>query len=427
MKEDFLHFLWKNRLFEPSQPLTTEGEHLEIVGVGRHNIHAGPDFFDARIRIGQTLWAGNVEIHLKSSDWNRHGHQTDPRYNNTILHVVAEADALVANQAGSLIPTVVIGWPRWIEYNYKSLMQQHEWAKCATQVNKIDPFRIRFFLNQLAIERLQQKVGNIEQLLSLSGGDWSESFYHFFARSLGFRQNGDPFGMLARSLPVTILQKHADQLFQLEALLFGQSGMLHDSLILEAYPQSLKREYDFLSQKYGLKPIPGHLWKFMRMHPLNFPTLRLAQLAGILHHGGSLFAQVIQMEKLDDFRKLFRCETSTYWDHHYTFLKTSPYQKKGMGEDSFLLMLINVMVPFLFLYGDQQNKQELKERALKLLEELPPENNTILRHWAASGIVPSNALESQALIHLHHEYCEPVRCLQCSIGQMLVVRRGRGD
>ena len=421
MKEDFLHFLWKNRLFEPSKPVTDEGEPIEIIQVGRHNIHAGPDFFDARIRIGKTLWAGNVEIHLKASDWNRHGHQSDPLYRNTILHVVAENDMKVINIAGSTIPTLEIGWPLWIEYNYKALMQQHDWVNCASQLNKIDPFRIRFFLNGLAIERLQQKIGAIEGLLDSSNNDWSETFYRLLARSFGFRQNGDPFERLARSLPQAVLLKHKDQLFQLEALLFGQAGLLHEQLLMDEYPLSLRKEYEFLSVKYGLRPMAGHLWKFMRMHPLNFPTIRLAQFAGILHGSPALFSTVIQQETVADYRSLFRTEISTFWDTHYTFLRSSKNQKKGMGEEAFQLILVNVLAPFLFLYGDRNNKSELKERALKILEELPSENNTILRHWASAGIISVNALESQALIHLHHEYCETRRCLECSIGQKLIM------
>lgn len=421
MKEDFLHFLWKNRMFEPVKPFTTEGDSVEIISVGRHNIHAGPDFFDARIRIGQTLWAGNVEIHLKASDWNRHGHQSDPRYRNTILHVVAKNDLVIYNNAGFGVPTIEIGWPLWIEYNYQALLQKHDWVNCASQLYKIDPFRIRFFLNGLAIERLQQKIETIERLLEESKCDWSETFFLMLARSFGFRQNSDPFEMLARSLPLALLQKHKDQLFQLEALLFGQSGLCHGTLMPDEYPLALRTEYEFLSGKYGLRPIAGHLWKFMRMHPLNFPTIRLAQLAGILHSCDTLFSAIIRLENLDDYRKLFRAETSPFWDDHYTFLKFSKHQKKGMGEDSFQLIVVNVLVPFLFLYGERNNKPELKERALKIMEELPSENNTFLRHWAAAGILAINALESQALIHLHHEYCEPKRCLECSIGQRIIL------
>ncbi len=421
MKEDFLHFLWKNRLFEPAHPVTSEGDPVEIVQVGRHNIHAGPDFFDARIRIGKTLWAGNIEIHLRASDWNRHGHQNDPLYANTILHVVEENDLAVRNCAGVTIPAIEIGWPLWIEYKFKALMQQHDWVNCASQLNKVDPFRIRFFLNGLAVERLQEKIEAIEVSLEGSTEDWGETFYHLLARGLGFRQNGDPFERMARSLPWHVLQKHRDQPFQLEALLFGQAGLLSGNLWPDEYPLRLKSEYDFLSFKYGLNPIPGHLWKFMRMHPLNFPTIRLSQFAGILHRCPSLLSGILEIEHVDDCRTLFRAETSSYWETHYTFLKQSRPQKKGMGEDSFQLILVNVVVPFLFLYGERRNKQELKDRALRIMEELPAENNTLLRHWATAGIQAFNALESQALIHLHHNYCEPHRCLECTIGQKLIM------
>jgi hypothetical protein len=421
MKEDFLHFLWKNRMFEPERPVTSEGESIEIVSVGRHNIHAGPDFFDARVKIGKTLWAGNVEIHLRASDWNRHGHQSDPRYRNTILHVVAENDLVIYNLTGATIPTIEIGWPLWIEYNYQALLQKHDWVNCASQLYKIDPFRIRFFLNGMAIDRLQQKIGAIDLLLEESKGDWSETFYRFLARSFGFRQNGDPFEMLARSLPLALLQKHKDQLFQLEALLFGQSGLCHELLLPEEYPLLLRNEYEFLAGKYALRPIAGHLWKFMRMHPLNFPTIRLAQFAGVLHNCPTLFSTFIRLEQVEDYRRMFRVETSPFWDQHYTFLRTSVNQRKGMGEDSFQLILVNVLVPFLFLYGERTNKPGLKERALKIMEELPAENNTLLRHWATAGIAAANALESQALIHLHHAYCEPKRCLECSIGQRIIL------
>ncbi len=423
MKEDFLHFLWKNRLYEPVQLITNEKEIVEIIQVGRHNIHAGPDFFDARIRIGKTLWAGNVEIHLKASDWNRHGHQSDPLYQNTILHVVAEYDLSVRNCAGSTIPTVEIGWPLWIEYNYTSLMQKHDWVNCASQLNRIDPFRIRFFLNGLAIERLQKKIASIEVLLHDSKEDWNETFYWFLARSFGFRQNGDPFEMLARSLPLSVIQKHRESIFQLEALLFGQAGLLNESLIQDDSAQSLRNEYEYLSSKYELNSIAGHLWKFMRMHPLNFPTIRIAQFAGILRCSPSLFSSILELKTVDEYRSLFKVEASPYWNTHYTFFKSSKDQPKEMGEESFQLILVNVIVPFLFLYGDRNSKQELKDRALKIMEELPSENNTILRHWASAGIQSFNALESQALLHLHHEYCEPKRCLECSIGQKLVTHK----
>lgn len=416
-----MHFIWKNGLYEPHDAVTCEGEKVEIISPGRHNFHAGPDFFDARIRIGQTLWAGNVEIHLKASDWNRHGHQEDPLYRNTILHVVADNDLVVKNDAGCIVPAMVISWPLWIEYNFSELMQKHDWVNCLSYLNKIDPFRIRFFLNGLAVERLQNKIRIAEVLLESLRNDWSETFYRMLARSFGFRQNGDPFEMLAGSLPMSLLQRHSSSLFQLEALLFGQAGLLNSFSLSDEYPAALKKEHQFLAAKYGLAPIAGHLWKFMRMHPLNFPTIRIAQLAASLYASGSLFSSLLGAQTVGECRRLFIAETSSFWDFHYTFQKSSPERRKWMGEDSFRVILVNLVVPFLFLFGDRHGKQELKDRALKFMEELPPESNSIIRHWEAAGILPANALESQALLHLHHEYCELGRCLDCSIGHKVIL------
>jgi hypothetical protein len=318
---------------------------------------------------------------------------------------------------------MVISWPLWIEHNYRELMEQHDWVNCASHLNKIDPFRIRFFLNGLAIERLQKKIATLEILLEGSKNDWSETFYRLLCRSFGFRQNGDPFEMLARSLPFSVVQKHQNSLFQLEALLFGQAGFLDSTIPTGEYQQALLGEYRFLSAKYGLRPVSGHLWKFMRMHPLNFPTVRIAQLAAIMNHSDSLLHSVIQNMEVAKYRELFRAETSGYWNTHFTFQKSSPDRQKRMGEESFRLILVNFVIPFLFLYGEHNSKYEMKDRALKLMEELHPEDNTILRHWESSGLRASNALESQALIHLHHEYCEPGRCLECSIGQKVIMHK----
>ena len=245
---------------------------------GRHNAHSGPDFFDARIRIGETLWAGNIEIHVRASDWNRHGHQSDPVYRNTILHVVAIADAQVRNDLGSEIPVLVIKWPSWIDSNYETLLKSHDWIRCASQLFRVDPFRIKFFLNGVVIERLKQKIDLITKILSETREDWGETFYCMLARNFGLRENALPFEMVARSLPQSLLARHHDSLFQTEALLFGQAGLLGDELFGDEYYLELRKEYRFLAAKYGLKPISGHLWKFMRMHPGNFPTIRLRSL-----------------------------------------------------------------------------------------------------------------------------------------------------
>ena len=421
MKEEFLHFIWKHKLFHQEFLFTEEGESLQIVSPGRHNTNAGPDFFDARIRIGETLWAGNIEIHIRASDWNRHGHHTDPVYRNTILHVVAISDVRVQNDQGSNVPALQIKWPIWIENNYEMLIKSHDWIGCASLLYQVDPFKIKFFLNGIVIERLSQKMDTISHLLTETNEDWAETFYCMLARSFGLKENVVPFEMVARSLPQSVLARHHDSLFQIEALLFGQAGLLGDELFADEYYLALRKEYRFLALKYGLKPIAGHLWKFMRMHPGNFPTLRLAQFAALIHHSKGLFSAVIEANNLDDLKRLFMVSASRYWDSHYQFNKPSVNLKKVFGDQIFSLIVINVIVPFYFLYGDNQNKLILKDRALDILEQMPAENNSKIKRWADAGIVAANALESQALLQLQRHYCEPKRCLDCTIGHKIIV------
>ena len=421
MKEEFLHFIWENKLFHADSLRTEDGEPLLIVNPGHHNTHAGPDFFDARIQIGETLWAGNIEIHVRASEWNRHGHQTDPAYRNTILHVVAISDLPVCNDAGSKVPALVIKWPDWITRNYEMLVRSHDWIACASLLYQVDPFKIKFFLNGIVIERLSQKIEAIGKILSETREDWGETFYCMLARSFGLRENALPFEMLARSLPQSILAHHHDSLFQIEALLFGQAGLLGDELFGDDYYLDLRKEYRFLAIKYGLKPIAGHLWKFMRMHPGNFPTLRIAQFAALIHQSRGLFAAITEASNIKEIKQMFTLTASEYWNSHYSFNKPSVNRQKIFGDQIFRLVVINVVVPFYFLFGDNQNKLTLKDRALEILEQLPAENNRLIERWAEAGIAAGNALESQALLQLQHNYCEPKRCLGCTIGHKIIV------
>lgn len=421
MKEEFLQFVWQNQLFQKEALFTEEGDPIQIVKPGLPNSNAGPDFFDSRIWIGETLWAGNIEIHLKASDWNRHGHQNDPAYRNTILHVVAICDLQVLNDLGSTIPTLVLRWPSWIENNYEMLIKSHDWISCASKLYQVDPFRIQFFLNGMVVERLKNKIDSISRVLSDTKQDWSETFYLMLARGFGLRENVLPFEMVARSLPQTILAHHHDSLFQIESLLFGQAGLLGDELFGDDYYLNLRKEYQFLALKYDLKPMAGHLWKFMRMHPGNFPTLRLAQFAALIHQSHGLFAAVIEANDLDDLKQYFSLEASDYWTDHYSFNKPSNHRKKIFGDQIFSLIVINVVVPFYFMYGESQNKLFLKDRALAILEQMPPELNSAIHRWAKAGIVASNALESQALLQLQRHYCEPKRCLNCTIGHKIIL------
>ncbi len=416
MREEFLHFIWKYKLYNQNSLLTTEGEKVEIINPGIYNTNAGPDFFDARIRIGHTLWAGNVEIHFRSSDWNKHGHQNDKSYQNTILHVVEDEDTSINNN----IPTLLLKWPNWLESNYESLVKDNNRAGCASRLFQIDPFRIKFFLNGILIERLKQKIETIEEILSETNQDWSETFYRILSQNFGLKENEVPFGMLARSLTQNVLAKHHDSLFQIEALLFGQAGLLGEELFADEYYLHLRNEYRFLADKYGLHPIAGYLWKFMRMHPGNFPTLRLAQMAQLIYKSHNLFSAVIETKTLTGIKKLFEINASEYWDTHYSFNKLSTKRPKSLGKEKFNLLMINVIVPFYFLYGENRNIASLKDRAIEILEQLPPEKNSIIKRWAEVGVTAENALESQALLQLQKKYCEPRKCLDCTIGHKII-------
>lgn len=420
MKEDFLHFIWEHKLFLNGSLSTVDGEPLQIINPGKHNQHAGPDFFDARIKIGETLWAGNIEIHINASDWNKHGHQNDPVYRNTILHVVVVPDVSVFNDLGAIVPALALEWPQWIERNYEMLIKSHDWIGCASKLYQVDPFRIKFFLNGVVVERLKQKIDTIQNLLTATKQDWGETFYCMLARNFGLRENVLPFEMVARSLPQSVLARHHDSLFQIEALLFGQAGLLGDELFGDRYYIELRKEHRFLAGKYGLKPIEGHLWKFMRMHPGNFPTLRLAQFAALVYRSRGLFTAVMEANNLEELKKLFSLSASEYWDTHYSFNKPSVDRKKTFGNQVFSLIVINVVVPFYFLFGDNQNKLILKDRALDILEQLPAESNSAIARWAKAGITAANALESQGLLQLQRNYCEQKRCLDCTIGHKII-------
>lgn len=419
MKEEFLQFIWKNKLFNNEILYTTAGERLEILKTGIKNTTSGPDFFDSRIKIGDTLWIGNVEVHNKSSDWHKHNHHVDDVYKNVILHVVAEDDIPV--NFGNDIPVFILKWDSFVEDNYLALVSNCNKGLCHDYIKQSDTYKFKFFLSRIIADRLRQKTEVIGDLLGRTNGDWGEIFYQLLARSFGFRDNGLPFEMLARSLPQKILSRHINSLFQTESLLFGQAGLLGEDIPADEYYLELKKEYRFFSMKYGLKPIDGSLWKFLRMRPVNFPTVRLAQFAALLHQSQGLFSAILEAEDINVLIELFRVEASDYWEKHYNFNKASGRISKKIGENAICTIIINVVVPFLFIYGEKNNALSLKERAVDFLERLPAENNYVIRAWRENGIDAVNALESQALLYLKDVFCEQKRCLECNIGQRIVV------
>jgi hypothetical protein len=420
MTEDFLHFIWKFRLAGKGF-LTSEGEELLIVKPGEHNHDSGPDFANAQVRLGDTLWAGNVEIHTRSSEWTRHGHHLDKAYDNIILHVVFEHDQEIRRKNGELIPTLVLqgSFPPELYDSYNSFLNNHLWIPCALRLAEAREMVVADWLTALSVLRLERKSVELENLLVYNGNDWNQSFFQALASTLGFRINRQPFEMLARNTPVQCLEKHRDQLFQVEAMLFGQAGLLEGRYRGE-YPKKLKKEYQHLKNKFSLRPISGHLWKFMRLRPNNFPTIRLAQLAMIIHLRSNLFSEIIEDPDYEKMTGFFAVGVSDYWKDHYYFDRPSKNIGKSISQSTVDLIMINNVIPFLFVFGKLKGQNRFRDKAFAMLEALPPEMNSIVRKFADFGLVPLSAAQSQALLELKTNFCDQKKCLECRIGLDLI-------
>lgn len=419
MKESILHYVWQNKLFTSHDLITTDGEQVEIIDVGRINTDAGPDFFNAKIRISDTIWAGNIEIHTCSSDWDRHNHQSDKAYDSIILHVVSSVDTDIYRADGTRIPQLELKFPTRLETNYEQLIGEQKWIPCAAKINLIPAIFIQSWKNALLAERLEQKINAIEVLLTESNQHWEEAFYVTLARSFGFGTNSQAFESLAKSLPLSVLGKHKDQLFQLEALLFGQAGLLNLD-VYDEYAAGLKKEYDFLCSKYELTQIDKSHWKLLRLRPDNFPHVRIAQFAALVHSSTKLFSKIVENPDIDYLQKLFDCETSAYWNTHYLFANNSVLQIKKLGKLSVNGILINTVVPFLFCYASQKKNEDLKGKILQLLERIPAERNSIISNWKSLDMKVENAFDSQALLQLKKQYCDEKKCLRCRIGHKVL-------
>jgi len=420
MTEEFLHYIWQYRLYNPNLVLQS-GEQIEVIHPGMHNSDSGPDFFNARIRIGETIWAGNIEIHILSSDWKRHNHNQDMSYDNVILHIVWRDDTPVFRKNGTAIPTLELDG-RYNENSWKhylGFMASQMWIPCEPMILGVDSFVRNAWLDRVLVERLERKALQVEEILSLTNNDWTLTFYRLLARNMGFKLNNQAFEMLAQSLPFNFLAKHADDLFQVEAMVFGQAGLLENAFADE-YPLKLKKEYEFLKKKFDLTPIDAHLWRFMRLHPGNFPTLRLAQFASIIHHSRRIIGELFDPNDVGTYRKLFGAEASSYWNTHYTFDNPSATKRKILGLSSIDLVIINLVAPLLVAYGRWKNDTAKIEKAVDLLMQLKPENNAYTRNWDKIGIFAKDAAMSQALIELKSQYCNNKKCLSCAIGNQLL-------
>lgn len=425
MSEEFLQHIWHYRLFHKENLKTIEGEYITVIHPGMLNTDGGPDFFNAKVKIGNTIWAGNIEIHKKASDWFAHKHNTDKAYDNVILHLAytidVDTDTAFSND-GKNIQLAKLVFDERLKKNYDELLNNRSEIACNPYIDSIDSFTLSYWLEKLLIERLEEKTTQIETRLKQNKNNWEETFYYKLCRNFGFKLNALPFEMLAQSLPMKYLAKHKNNLFQLEALLFGQAGFLNED-ISDDYFQQLKKEYKFLAHKYSLKPLEKHLWKFLRLRPVNFPTLRISQLAQLVHKSSALFSKVIEIvenkspqEAVIQLSEYFDLQASEYWNTHYVFGKESKKRKKSFGKNAFNMVLINTIVTFAFTYGKTKDNQKLKNSALKLFENIEAEKNNIIKRWNNYGHKTQSAYQTQAYYQLTNVYCNQKRCLKCAIG-----------
>lgn len=421
VQEEFLHYLWQWKRFNFTNLQTTNGETIEVLQMGTLNRNAGPDFTHAKIRIGDTLWAGNVEIHIYASDWVKHRHQVDQAYNNVILHVVLEEDQKIFRASGVQIPCLELKGriPPKLSKVYKKLLYHNLGMPCQSLFATVPRITKNLWLDRLMVERLETKTRWINQLLQRSQNHWEETFYQVLARTFGLKVNAQPFELLAQSLPLNTLSKHKNNLFQIEALLFGQAGLLNKPFIDE-YPNRLKKEFLFLQKKYALSPLKGEIWKFMRMRPANFPTIRIAQWASLIYQSVHLLSKALAAQNVSELENMFEVKLSNYWHIHYIFDKASLKRRKSLGQSTIHLLIINAIVPFLFFYGMQKGAPQYKERAISFLEALKPEKNSIISEWNSIGFKASSASQTQALLQLKSNYCDQKKCLQCAIGNAIL-------
>ncbi|HAN00518.1 MAG TPA: DUF2851 domain-containing protein [Marinilabiliales bacterium] len=422
MQESFLHYLWKFKLYTGLSLALPDGSVVEVINPGNHNPDSGPDFFNAKIKIGGTVWAGDVEIHVKASDWYRHNHQTDKAYQTVILHVVAIHDADIFYPDGEPVPVMVLQSPAGLYEQFLYLMQNKGWVPCELYVNRIDDFTWLGWKESLVVERLKEKSEAMAERYQRNNHHWEETFYQSLAANFGFKTNAQPFEMLARSLPQSCLAKHKDQLNLLEAMFFGQSGLLPVDSNGE-YVGQLISDYQHLAHKFGLTPLNGSIWKFSKLRPVNFPTLRISQFASLVHQSYALMSKVIETENLSGIEPLFEVKASPFWDTHFVFGHASKPMEKQLGTQAFQNIVINTLVPFLFFYAKVHNQPRYSDKALNWLNQLPPEQNKILRHWEQLGIKSSQAFDSQALIQLKNKYCNYRQCLNCRIGNQVIQHR----
>ena len=422
MTEAFLHYVWQHQMLQPGLT-TTDGQPVAVLHTGEPNRDAVPDFFGARVRIGDVEWVGNVEIHIHSSDWNAHRHQHDAAYNNVVLHVVYEYDADILLQNGKHPSTLEMK-----PYLHPSLVACYEvltapsarTIPCADRVGEVSKFLVSSFMERLVVERIEAKSDTVHRLLEESRGSWEQTCYWLMAHYFGGKVNALPFELLAKTTDQRLLARWRDNRQRVEALLMGQAGLL-EGYFEDDYPRVLQADYEALRTGAGLKPIGSYLWKFYCLRPSSFPTIRISQFADLMSETKNLFDTLLQITDVKDMQRLFNCQAAPYWDNHYQFnVSTAKAVAKHVGKMQADLLIINAWVPLLFVYGSEHGQQRYKDQALALLSQLNAENNAVVRRWQNAGVSPENAAESQALLQLTNEYCNKCRCLECRIGYQLL-------
>lgn len=426
--EALLHYCWKHRILPLGELRTTEGQRVDVIDPGLLNRNAGPDFFNAKIKIDGDILVGNIEIHNRSNDWYLHNHHTDKAYNNVILHVVTDANRDdVVTEDGRRLPQLIITVPQHIAANYHELLSTDAYPPCYRIIPSLNGLSVHSWMAALQTERLEQKTTAIQQRLEQLNGDWEHAYFVTLARSFGFGSNSDALEMWARNLPMLSIAHHRDDLFQVEAMFYGLAGMLNVAAVRERmkletaaddYFQRLSSEYDYLRHKFRLtdESMATYPWQFMRMRPQNFPHIRIAQLARLYCERRSSLMQLITCETVNDIRKLLRCGVSEYWETHYTFGHESKPNTKQLSTSSLNLLIINCAIPMIFAYGRSMMNESLCERAFDLLDELKAEDNNIVRMWKDVGLDVKTAGDSQALIQLKKQYCDRKDCLRCRFG-----------
>jgi hypothetical protein len=421
MQEDFLHYIWKHKKFHITNLKTTKNQEVVLVSVGQHNLNAGPDFFNAQLKIDNQLWAGNVEIHVKSSDWFLHNHEQDKAYDNVILHVVWEHDTEIHRKDNSIIPTLELKpfVTKEALYNYEQLFSKtKKWINCENDVQQVDSFTTQNWLERLYFERLERKTTDINKLLADSKNNWEAVLFKLLAKNFGLKVNGDSFLSIANSIDFSIIRKLQTNQTSLEALFFGQASLLETDN-QEVYFQELLKEYQFLKQKFNVSNQSVAPIQFFRLRPSNFPTIRLSQLANLYSKQQNLFSKIIEIKNIEDIYSVFSIETAAFWKSHYTFDKTSKKSKKRLTKAFVDLLLINTIIPLKFAYAKYLGKQ-IDDDIVNLMQQITSEKNNIIEKFNSLKITSPSALQTQGLLQLKNEYCAKNKCLQCAVGNSLL-------